>query len=384
MTRLIRRLLAGALAVALLAAGIAAPTASAEVAAWSVRPADNDHGNGRANYAYTAEPGQVIEDAAVVTNYAATPLTLSVYAADGFTTADGLLDLVTSDKASAGVGAWTTAGPSSVTVAPNASVTVPFTLTVPTDARPGDHVGGLVTSLRSASETESLSIDRRLASKIAVRVPGTLTVDTAITDVRLDYTGSDNPFQPGSATLSYRLANTGNALIYAREQVRLAGLFGIAPGASLTGETPEVLPGSAVVRTVAIPDVWPLFGTRADVDVTPIGIGISGSADTAHGSAFAWTVSPVWAVVVLLVLAGAAVPAWRVLAARRRLGRAASASAPPPTPVLSPELASRLEQAREAGRADARRRAAGPTATSSPPPSDFSGSSEPSHERSPS
>ena len=45
MTRPIRRLLHGALVAALLVAGYAAPTASAETAAWSVKPADNDHGN---------------------------------------------------------------------------------------------------------------------------------------------------------------------------------------------------------------------------------------------------------------------------------------------------------------------------------------------------
>ncbi|MBK8462189.1 MAG: DUF916 domain-containing protein [Nigerium sp.] len=370
MTRLIRRLLEGALVATLLATGVVAPTASAETAAWSVKPADNDHGNARANYAYTVEPGQVLEDAAVVTNHGAESLTLAVYAADGFTTADGLLDLVPTGAASEAIGAWTTVGVPSVTIAPNASATVPFTLTVPDHARPGDHVGGLVTSLRSTSETEALSIDRRLASKIAVRVPGTLTVDATVTGVRLAYTASGNPFAPGSATLSYRLANTGNALIYTREQVGIAGLFGLASGTALSGETPEILPGSSIERTVEIPDVWPLFLTRASVDVTPIGIGVSGAADAAHGSAFAWTVSLVWTAAALLVVAVAGVLVWRAIA-RRRTARAASVSASagtpesgivaastPSVPALSPELAARIEQAREAGRAEARRLAA--------------------------
>jgi hypothetical protein len=384
--RQILRLLAGTFATVVLAvsacSGAAAAPADGPVA-WSVKPADNESGNGRANFAYTAEPGQVISDAVVVTNYSADSLTLAMYGADGFTTAEGLLDLVPAGTPAIGIGLWTKTETSSITVAPDASVTVPFTLTVPADARPGDHVGGVVTSLRSESDDESLDIDRRLASRITVRVTGTLTVDVSVTHMSVDYIAPSSPFQPGTLTVSYRLSNTGNALIYATERVELTGLGGIGV-VPLTGQSPEILPGDSIERTAVLTGVWPLLWSEARVAVTPIGIGVSGSVETVADTAGAWLVSPVW-VGVLAVLLVATVLAIRLVLGRRRSASSAptgsarhgtessspdeTSAQPADTPAAptASELTVLLEQAREAGRAEARDRIADGGPTADPP-----------------
>ncbi len=72
----------------------------------------------------------------MVANRGKDPLTLGVYAADGFTTEAGQLDLVTKGAKSIAVGAWVHAGKDSVTIPAGKTVKVPFTVTIPENATP--------------------------------------------------------------------------------------------------------------------------------------------------------------------------------------------------------------------------------------------------------
>ncbi|MDF2847431.1 MAG: hypothetical protein K0R97_1413, partial [Oerskovia sp.] len=70
------------------------PAAPAAPVTWGVRPADTVHGTERPNYAYSLEPGASLDDGIIVSNYTQGPLTFRVYAADGFMTDAGELDLL--------------------------------------------------------------------------------------------------------------------------------------------------------------------------------------------------------------------------------------------------------------------------------------------------
>ena len=70
--------------------------------AWTVRTASNSYGADRSSFSYAVNPGGRVEDALVVANRGTAPLDLAVYAADGFTTDTGQLDLLTKDKKSVG------------------------------------------------------------------------------------------------------------------------------------------------------------------------------------------------------------------------------------------------------------------------------------------
>lgn len=76
------------------AADPAADAAASTQVTWGVRPADTVHGTERPNFAYTLPPGGTLSDALVVTNKGDAPLALDVYAADGFLTPDGTLDVL--------------------------------------------------------------------------------------------------------------------------------------------------------------------------------------------------------------------------------------------------------------------------------------------------
>ena len=114
---------------------------------WASAPADTSLGKGRSHYAYTLAPGTTLTDAMAVVNRSSTPITLSVYASDAFTTSNGNLDLLPANRKPTDVGAWTTVKTRQLTLAPQQSAIVPFTVTVPANATPGDHTGGVVTSL---------------------------------------------------------------------------------------------------------------------------------------------------------------------------------------------------------------------------------------------
>lgn len=296
-----------------------AATSSSQVS-WGVRPANTVHGTDRPNYAYRLPPGGTLQDALVLTNRGAEPLTLDVYAADGFLTADGTLDLLPAGEQSAAVGAWITAASSPVTVPAGESVEVPFTLTVPAGAQPGDYAGGVVSTLR-VDNAEGVTVDRRLGSRVHLRVTGDLTPALTVDDVTVNYLSAGaNPLAPGTATVSFVVTNTGNARIAPGETVSVSGPFGWGKSSGGSVELPELIPGATVQRTATLEEVWPLLLASAQISVGGTVVSVSDTGDepavpTATASASAWAIPWTWIAALLLL---AALIVWRAGSGRRR------------------------------------------------------------------
>lgn len=300
----------------------AAPAVSTPVT-WGVRPADTVHGTERPNYAYALDPGTGLDDGIVVSNYTEGPLTFRVYAADGFMTEAGELDLLPAGEESQALGSWVTFQSQEVTVEGGDSVVVPFTLTVPADATPGDYAAGVVSSLL-VENAQGVSVDRRLGSRMHVRVAGDLVPALAVDDVAVTYDGTLNPFAAGDATVTFTVTNDGNTRLAAGESVRVAGPWGAGAQGSPRVELPEMLPGTSVTRTVTVDGVWPLGRLTADVRVaaevvTAIGATAAEAVPAvAPATATATTLAVPWGALALLVLLVGAVVLWRRTARRRR------------------------------------------------------------------
>ncbi|GIG38624.1 WxL protein peptidoglycan domain-containing protein [Cellulomonas phragmiteti] len=309
------------LAVALLGAvllGAPAHAAAADAATttvtWGVRPADVEpHEAGRPNFAYTAAPGETVEDALVVSNHGAAETTLRVYVADAFTTSRGVLDLLRPDERSTGVGAWTSVGSPEVTIPAGESVVVPFTLTIPSDAEPGDHAGGVVTSLASARE-DGVSIDRRLGARLHLRVDGPVTPGAALADVRAVHQGVLNPAAAGSADVRVDVVNAGNVRVDGVATVTVSGPFGWAARVQQV-DVPELLPGERTTVEVTVDGVRPLLWLGATVSLVPTVV--TDGTTLAPVTATAATAAVPWTLLTLLVLAAAAVWTARRQARRR-------------------------------------------------------------------
>ncbi|ACZ31779.1 protein of unknown function DUF916 cell surface putative [Xylanimonas cellulosilytica DSM 15894] len=307
------RAAAAASAAALVVLAGAAP-ASADDVTWSLAPV-----GGTPNFVYAVEPGQSVDDVLVVTNPTASPIDLAVYGTDAFTTAEGQLDLLPAAQEPTGLGTWLETSASTVHVEAGSRVEVPFTLRVPDDAAPGDHAGGIVTSLATTSGDGTLTVDRRLALRVHARVAGELTPALAVTGVDVVAHGTLAPRGTVTATVTYTLTNTGNTRLVPTESVRVSGPGG--SGARVVTDTlDEVLPGSAVQRTVEVTGVRPLGRATADVRVDGVAVGIGGGgATTGSGSASTWAVPwAIVAIVVLVVAAAAGAPALRDRLRRRR------------------------------------------------------------------
>ncbi|MGW5582098.1 WxL protein peptidoglycan domain-containing protein, partial [Micromonospora chokoriensis] len=297
------------------AVGVGAVPASAAEGnvAWTVRTASNSYGEARSSYSYNVNPGGAAEDAMVVANRGPAPLTLAVYAADGFTTDAGQLDLLTRDKKSVAIGAWVKANAESVVVQPGKTAQVPFTISVPENATPGDYVGGILTALTQTDQAEGINVDRRLGIRIKLRVGGELKPNLAIEDLHVAYTGPANPFAKGDATITYKVHNTGNAALSGQQGVTVSGPFGLLRvGAGDVAAPPELLPGESWNVTVPVHGVAPTISLAATATLTPLLTDASGSTTslkpvqvTAHGWALPWML-----VLVLVVLIAALVGAY--------------------------------------------------------------------------
>lgn len=313
------RLLARGVAVVLLAMAGLVGTAAAPAAAadddvpWTVATAANDFGSDRVNYGYTVEPGERIEDGLVVANNGATPLDLAVYSADAFTTDTGQLDLLTKDAPSTGAGAWVHPAQDRLTIQPGQSLNVPFTVAVPDNAAPGDHLGGIVTSLTQDN------VEQRLGIRIRLRVGGEFAPGLSVDDPQVHYSGTPAPFGKGDATVTYTIHNTGNAIVAARQTVSVSGPFGIwrVPSGNVA-DSPQLLPGETWQVSVPIVGVVPSLELTGTVTLIPLLTDASGSVaplpaaeTTTHGAAIPW-------ILLLIVVIVCALVVLAVLVYRRR------------------------------------------------------------------
>lgn len=316
-------LLLAAFGIVGLAAVVPAVAADDEVA-WAVRTASNDYGADRQNYSYTLNPGGKLEDSLVVVNHGAAPIQLDVYAADGFTTESGQLDLLAKDERSTGVGAWLHAGVDGVTIKPGKSANVPFEITLPDNATPGDYMGGIITSLTTPDAVERINVDQRLAIRVRLRVGGELSPGLEVEDLHVDYSGTANPFGKGDATISYTVHNTGNAILTARQAASVSGPFGLfETKAEPIADSPELLPGETWDVTVPVPGAAPAVRLTAKVELTPLLKDAAGSVKplaVGEATSHTWTIP--WALLLLLVvLVALLIFAVRVSRRRRRDAR---------------------------------------------------------------
>lgn len=307
--------------------GTAAASGTAGTIGWTVETADNDNGVGRGNFTYEVAPGAVISDTMVVVNTGTEALPLSVYAADAFTTSSGEIDVLVDGTPSEGAGTWVAIGTPAVELQPGQQADVAFTISVPADARPGDHAAGIVTSLVTTDASQSLSVDRRLGTRVNLRVAGELDPAAAITDVSTAYTPSWNPFAAGILTVSYALENPGNTRITGVETLAVAGPLGLFDADAAPVQLREIIPGSVVEVTRELP-VMSLGWVGGTLTVTPEGVGL-GTGSVAPVSVEVGTLALPWSLYALLVLTAAIVAAGLiVMRVRRARVRDAAAAAP--------------------------------------------------------
>lgn len=320
-----------ALVGALLAPG-AAPARADDGATWQVRPAAAD-GSTRAAFELGMEPGAGANDTVVVSNLGATPLTLEVGAADIVTTPSGDLTIAAPD-AEPLAAAWVRLAADRVEVAPQTSVEIPFTVSPPANAEPGDYAVALMTSLTRQVDGEdgrATMLETRVGARLYLRVLGELRADLRVEDLTVDRVAGWWDPLPAPVRADLTVRNAGTVRMDATARVEITGPFGWHLGASAPRELPQLLPGDEIRLSRAEPaggGTGPLevlgvlapFLLRAEVTVDAVEVS-TGQTFTYRADASQPEVP--WAVVVVVV-GGVA---W-VVVARARRRRRARAGAP--------------------------------------------------------
>ncbi|MFD6694003.1 WxL protein peptidoglycan domain-containing protein [Micromonospora aurantiaca (nom. illeg.)] len=312
-----------------------APSADPGAVRWAVQPSGPGGPTGRNYFTYDLAPGDSVTDHVGVTNLGDRPLTFAVYGTDAYTTTDGAFALLPSDRAATDVGAWIGVERRSWTVQPGRRADIPFRLTVPRNATPGDHTGGVIAAVAQDGVTadgQRVRLDQRIAARVYLRVAGEVRPAVTVESVRVGYDTPLNPIGRADLTVTYRIRNSGNVRVGGTGAVVVAGPGGWTLSRTSPVDLPELLPGAEFTVTERVTGVPPALRLTATVDLAPT------TVDTALPPV--QRTASVWATPWLLIAALAAAGAWLYLRRRRRRPTSAAPSTTPgPAPVSEPSAA---------------------------------------------
>lgn len=330
-------LVASALVAALLGP-MAQPAAAADddTVGIAAAPAKQGQPDGRSRFSLVVSAGQSVDDTLLVRNTGSTDQTFDLYATDAFNTDDGAFALLEGAATPSDAGTWVAfdggSRESSLDLKAGAQAIVPFTVTVPADATPGDHAGGIVVSLKTTSG--QTTVDRRLATRLYVRVQGTVTPTLVVRSVTASQPAGGNPFS-APTTITAVVENTGDVALTAQAQAYVHTWFGRSVGTPSTADVAELLPGATRTLTFDVGSVGRVGYLAPHVTLTP----------SADADAYAFTLPPVdgrgtaaaipWLVVIVVLVAAGT---WFLVVRRRRSSSGAD-EAPDEGSAKEPETA---------------------------------------------
>ncbi|MFD6436124.1 hypothetical protein [Streptomyces venezuelae] len=238
--------------------GDPAPWSAAPSSGGGTRPAKD----GRPSFYAEGTPGAVLRDTLSVTNPGPKPRTISLRGADAGNTGSGALSVTPAKGTPKDTGAWLSFAKRQVKVPPRTRAEVPFTLTVPTNAMPGDHPGAIVAS--GGGRTVGVRVD--------LRVDGPTL--SALTVERVDV-------DTDAGSISYDLVNRGNTVLTPKLAVHADGVLGTLLDRPARTLPVELLPG----RRVSLTEPWADAPALDSVDVELTATAAGGARDTATASA---------------------------------------------------------------------------------------------------
>ncbi|MFG6443735.1 LPXTG cell wall anchor domain-containing protein [Microbacterium sp. P07] len=340
------------------------PTATSSVT-WSVRPGTACGPDGRSWVEWEGDPGSDRVEYLVVDNHGDEPVDFRLSAADGYFTETGRFNMLPSDRPSTDAGTWI-ALPETVSVAAKSSEIVPFQITVPADATPGDHPAGVAASIHTPG-TDTVGVESRVGFRVMTRVTGELRTE-ASASVTGTFTGSVNPFEPGFIDIAYSITNTGNTRLRAAPLAVVSGPFGLAASERAGEEIADIAPGETRAGTLRVASVWPLAWYDVRVEATPVAVSDDVAvAEAVPVAASATLIALPWSQLAFLAIAALLV-AWylrqrrrdrrktaELIAAARAEGRLTAPAEPPhAADAAAPDAALAAASSRRAARSAAR------------------------------
>lgn len=142
------------------------------------------------------------------------------------------------------------------TIPPKGQTSVEFTITVPIDAEPGTHYGGLLFSARETSPKEdNITIIKKVGAIILVGAG-----NTNASGIIEKFAVSKKFYTAAPVTLISAFKNAGNVHVQPKGQVAIHNMFGKVIGESHINENAQyILPGSTRTFEASFSEPW-LFG----------------------------------------------------------------------------------------------------------------------------
>jgi WxL interacting protein linking bacterial and host surfaces len=193
------------------------PVARADggVAQFSIRPVVPSSSATAAPYfVFDLQAGATVHDQARITNTGTARGSVALYPVDATTGQTSGVVYRSQQDPRTDVGAWVMVGASQLTLEPQQSQIVAFTVTVPASARPGQHVGGLVAenlalqngSGSSGSSGMQVNIQHLSIVAVQVNLPGSQAEQMAATGIQA---GGQHNYQ----IIFLGLRNTGTQML---------------------------------------------------------------------------------------------------------------------------------------------------------------------------
>ncbi|MFA4930866.1 MAG: DUF916 domain-containing protein [Patescibacteria group bacterium] len=204
-------------------------------------------------YIYNVDKGNTHHDQVVVENTGNTPLSIKIYPVDALTTADGAFALENEDENKDDVGAWVKLSESELDLAPNEQRVVDFTIDIPAETEPGEHIGGIIIENKTIKEGEQLNIKTRVGVRIYETVPGEVVKKASIDNIEVAgyYPSVWSLFY--KYNLKYDLINEGNVQISPDTDVSVnSNWFGHVEASTNSLDNGSIFPGKKITPEKAI------------------------------------------------------------------------------------------------------------------------------------
>lgn len=186
------------------------------------KPANPDGSNARTKTIFVKKlaPGAAVSDAVAVTNSSSEAKTIMVYATDSVPSSGGAFACAQAVETPKKAGKWIALSETAVAIPAGATVTVPFSITVPQDAEPGETNGCIVLQEKKEATVEGgISLNFRTAIRVAILVEGDIRKDVSTV-------GLDVSSKGANVTVSPVVKNTGNVSVDVDVTGQLKTLFG--------------------------------------------------------------------------------------------------------------------------------------------------------------
>lgn len=210
-------------------------------------------------------PGQTQLSEVTVENKSGEAVSLEIYAVDATSNKDGAFTLFpkgTKEDA----GGWINLDRDNLELAAHSKMTVPFSISVPRLATPGDHVAGIAIEPKSKAVPPSsgVSVVQRLGVRVYLTVKGERIKRLEISDLKV--VGA-----LGGGQLAYSLSNLGNTNLPVSGNLVVRSVFGQETLIRIADLT-EILAGKTVSGKVSLAAVKPFsFSAKLVVDYGGMG-----------------------------------------------------------------------------------------------------------------